>query len=70
MEVLVLQVFVSLMLVASSLLLFAVSTRQRDHEHADRLALLPLERDEALDRPARREDSDARSESEREPHRD
>ncbi len=37
-----LQVFVSLLLVASSLLLFRFAHSQRDHEHADRLALLPL----------------------------
>jgi hypothetical protein len=45
MNVLVLQVFVSLMLVASSVLLFAYSVRHRDHEHADRLSLFPLEDD-------------------------
>lgn len=45
MEVLVLQVFVSLMLVLSSVLLFWFSSRQRDFEHADRLALLPMEAD-------------------------
>ena len=50
MNVLVLQVFVSLMLVASSVLLFAYSVRHRDHEHADRLSLFPLEDDSA--RPA------------------
>ena len=43
MEVLVLQVFVSLMLVTGSVLLFAVTCRQRDFDHADRLALLPLD---------------------------
>ncbi len=43
MSVVVLQVFVSLMLVASSVVLFLVSVRQRDHEHADRLSLMPLE---------------------------
>jgi hypothetical protein len=42
-EVVVLQVFVSLTLVAGSVLLFAFTCRQRDFEHADRLALLPLE---------------------------
>ncbi len=47
MNVLVLQVFVSLMLVASSVLLFAYSVRHRDHEHADRLSLFPLEDDSA-----------------------
>jgi len=50
MNVLVLQVFVSLMLVTSSVLLFAYSVRHRDHEHADRLSLIPLEDDTA--RPA------------------
>ncbi|MGA9523866.1 MAG: cytochrome oxidase [Myxococcaceae bacterium] len=43
MNVLVLQVFVSLMLVVSSVLLFAYSVRHRDYEHADRLSLFPLE---------------------------
>jgi len=46
MEVLILQVFVSLMLVAGSVVLFGFSMVQRDHEHADRLALLPLKEDE------------------------
>ncbi|MGA2449458.1 MAG: cytochrome oxidase [Polyangiaceae bacterium] len=48
MEIIVLQVFVSLVLVLGGVLLFAVSFRHRDFEHADRLALLPLEKD---DRP-------------------
>jgi hypothetical protein len=43
MEVLILQVFVSLILVVGALLLFGFTMRQRDHEHADRLSLLPLE---------------------------
>ncbi len=47
MSVLVLQVFVSLMLVAGSVLLFAFSVRHRDYEHADRLSLFPLEDDSA-----------------------
>ena len=47
MEVIALQVFVSLVLVGGSLLLFGHSMRQRDHEHADRLSLLPLEEDGA-----------------------
>jgi hypothetical protein len=33
------------MLVAAFVLLFVYSVRQRDHEHADRLSLLPLEPD-------------------------
>ena len=45
-DVVILQVFVSLFLVVGSVLLFAFSHRQRDFEHADRLALLPLEKDE------------------------
>ena len=47
MEVLTLQVFVSLMLVGGSLLLFAFTCKQRDFDHADRLALLPLDKDDA-----------------------
>ncbi len=43
MEVIVLQIFVSLMLVLGSLILFAITCRQRDFDHADRLALLPLD---------------------------
>jgi hypothetical protein len=42
-EVVILQVFVSLMLVVGSVLLFAFTCRQRDFDHADRLALLPLQ---------------------------
>ena len=45
MEVIGLQVFVSLMLVVGSVMLFAFSAKHRDHEHGDRLALLPLEND-------------------------
>ncbi len=45
MAVLILQIFVSLMLVVGSLLLFGYSVRQRDHEHAERLSLLPLAED-------------------------
>ncbi len=45
MEVLGFQIFVSLMLVVGSILLFAWSAKQRDHEHADRLlAPAPRER--------------------------
>jgi hypothetical protein len=45
-EIVTLQVFVSLFLVVGSLLLFAFTCRQRDFDHADRLALLPLEKDQ------------------------
>jgi hypothetical protein len=44
-EIVTLQVFVSLLLVVGSLLLFGFTCRQRDFDHADRLALLPLEKD-------------------------
>ncbi len=46
MEVLILQVFVSLILVTGSVLLFAFTCRQRSFDHANRLALLPLESSE------------------------
>ena len=46
MEVLTLQVFVSLMLVVSSLILFGFTCRARTFDHADRLALFPLEDDQ------------------------
>lgn len=45
MEVVILQVFVSLSLVAGALILFGFTVRQRDTDHADRLALAPLEDD-------------------------
>lgn len=45
MNVIVLQVFVSLMLVAGSVLLFIYTVRSRTLEHADRLSLAPLEED-------------------------
>ncbi len=47
MEVLNLQVFVSLILVTGSVVLFAYSARRRDYEHADRLALFPIASDDA-----------------------
>lgn len=46
MSVVVLQVFVSLLLVASSVVLFVFLVRARTLEHSDRLWLAPLERDE------------------------
>jgi hypothetical protein len=42
-EIVILQVFVSLMLVCVSVVSFVYSVRRRDYEHADRLALLPIE---------------------------
>ncbi len=46
MNVIPLLVFVSLVLVAFALLFFYFTVKQGDHEHADRLSLLPLEEDE------------------------
>ena len=46
MNVLLLQVFVSLMLVLSAVLALLYSVKQADHENADRLSLLPLEDDQ------------------------
>jgi hypothetical protein len=43
MDAIFLQIFVSFVLVLGSVLLFLHSARQRDDEHADRLALLPIE---------------------------
>jgi hypothetical protein len=45
MSVVVLQVFVSLMLVAAAVAAFIASVRQKDHQHHDRLSLAPLEED-------------------------
>jgi hypothetical protein len=49
MDVIVLQVFVSLMLVVGSIALFLFSWKQRDFEESDRLALLPIEKEETED---------------------
>lgn len=43
MSVIVLQVFVSLMLVAAAIALFVFTVRSRTLEHADRLSLAPLD---------------------------
>jgi cbb3-type cytochrome oxidase maturation protein len=51
-EVLILQVFVSLLLVGGSLLLFSYSMRQRDYEQSDRLALLAIAADDARSTPS------------------
>jgi len=53
MNVIVLQVFVSLVLVAGGITMFVASVVQKDHEHADRLSLKPIEEDE----PCKREPS-------------
>jgi hypothetical protein len=41
-DILILQVFVSLLLVVGSVILFAFTCRQGSFEHTDRLALLPM----------------------------
>lgn len=56
MDILILQVFVSLLLVVSSVILFAFTCRQRSFDHADRLALLPLDdHDERVEEVASQE---------------
>jgi hypothetical protein len=44
-EILSLQVMVSLSLVTGSILLYALTCRAKSFEHSDRLALAPLEED-------------------------
>jgi nitrogen fixation-related uncharacterized protein len=51
MEILVVQIFVSLLLVVGGVLALAYSVKQADHEHADRLSILPLEDDEPNNLP-------------------
>jgi hypothetical protein len=46
MEILIVQVFVSLLLVTGGVVALAYSLKQADHEHADRLSLLPLQDNE------------------------
>lgn len=48
-DILILQVFVSLLLVLGSVILFAFTCRQKSFDHADRLALLPVEDDTPKD---------------------
>jgi len=47
MDILIMQVFVSLGLVLGSILLFLFTAKQRDFDHADRLALLPITDDDS-----------------------
>ena len=49
MDVIPMQVFVTLLLVLGGVLLFVFSVRKRTFEHSDRLALLPLEKDKNSD---------------------
>lgn len=48
MDILILQVFVSLLLVVGSIILFAFTCRQKSFDHADRLALLPVDEDDGV----------------------
>lgn len=43
MDIILLQVFVSLLLVVGSVILFGFTCRAKSFDHADRLALLPVE---------------------------
>jgi hypothetical protein len=60
MEVIFLQVFVSLALVVGSLLLFAFSIRQADVDHADRLSLFAIEEETTTPPPHEKHNDDAR----------
>jgi hypothetical protein len=53
-------VFVSLCLVLGSIILFSHSAKQKDHQHANRLALLPLEGDTPRDRTNPSDSSEAK----------
>lgn len=55
MEILVVQVFVSLLVVLGFVVLLAYSIKQADHEHADRLSILPLQDDASDDDANERE---------------
>jgi flagellar basal body-associated protein FliL len=46
MDILIVQVFVSLLLVVGGVVALAYSVKQEDHQHADRLSILPLEDDQ------------------------
>lgn len=59
MEVLILTLFVSLTLAAMGVGLFVWTIKSGSHEHADRLALLPIESDESDSEDAPREDEAA-----------
>jgi len=51
MNALLLTLFVSLVLAGLGVLLFIHGVVQGDHEHADRLSLLPLEDDDGVHEP-------------------
>jgi nitrogen fixation-related uncharacterized protein len=51
MNVMILQVFVSLMLVLGSVVLFIFTVRSRTFEHSERLSLKPLEDDQVVPAP-------------------
>ena len=63
MTILILQIFVSLMLVAGSVVLFVYTVKSRTLEHADRLALAPLEDDTGSSPPAGDADGPSANES-------
>jgi hypothetical protein len=55
-EVLILTVFVSIALVAGELLFFAWNIRNGNHDHVERLTLLPLEPDQQRPTPAQQDE--------------
>lgn len=66
MNVMVLQVFVSLMLVLGAVVLFIFTVKSRTFEHTERLSLAPLE-DDRLEPPAPTSTSGSPSPQQREP---
>jgi hypothetical protein len=52
-DILIVQVFVSLLLVTGGVVALAYSIKSADHEHADRLSILPLEDDTQDERETR-----------------
>lgn len=64
MNVMILQVFVSLMLVLGAVVLFVFTVRSRTFEHSDRLALKPLEDDTFRSAPSASNSSPTQSKKE------
>jgi hypothetical protein len=65
MNVIILQVFVSLMLVAGFVVLFIFTVRSRTLEHADRLSLAPLDEDAPRSEPFSQSQQSQQSEQSR-----
>ena len=57
MSVIPMMIFASLMLAVGSLLLFGYSLNNRDHQHSERLALMPLLEESPKPKPAQPQES-------------